>query len=65
MGWKLSPPYFSAYTETATDLANTALANAVDLPPHPLESRSQLHTQLRITTTPRYDASRPNSATVC
>jgi len=46
MGWALSPPYFCAYTETAADLSNSALAcpevdNFVTLPPHPVEVQSQ------------------------
>ena len=37
MGWALSPPYFCAFTETAADLANTAIANHDAFPePHPL-----------------------------
>jgi hypothetical protein len=42
MGWALSPPYFCAYTETAADLANHALA--MNLPcahPDPVETTSQ------------------------
>jgi hypothetical protein len=43
MGWKLSPPYFCAFTETAADLANQSLQAGTCLPPHPLEGPSQLH----------------------
>jgi hypothetical protein len=43
MGWKLSPSYFCAFTETAADLANQALQAGTCLPPHPLEGPSQLH----------------------
>jgi hypothetical protein len=35
MGWTYSPPYFCAFTKTATDIANASLSHA--LPPHPLE----------------------------
>ena len=43
MGWKNSPAFFSAATETAADLANQALQQA-SLPPapHPLESHAAL-----------------------
>jgi hypothetical protein len=37
MGWAPSPPYFSAATETARDVAATLQAQP-DLPPHPLEA---------------------------
>jgi len=44
MGWKLSPPYFCAFTETATDIANAALHAHTPVPPqHALEAASQLH----------------------
>jgi hypothetical protein len=43
MGWKLSPPYFCSFTETATDLANQDLTLPAVLPPHPLEAQSQLY----------------------
>jgi hypothetical protein len=43
MGWTYSPPYFCAFTETATDIANASLTNST-LPPHPLEHTSQLAT---------------------
>jgi hypothetical protein len=44
MGWTDSPPYFSAFTETAADLANMAIATAdPHPPPHPLEAASQAH----------------------
>jgi hypothetical protein len=43
MGWKLSPPYFCSFTETATDLANQDLTLPAVLPPHPLEDQSQLY----------------------
>ena len=37
MGWKNSPPFFSAATETAADLANTNYRNKLKPLPHPLE----------------------------
>jgi len=37
MGWKYSPPFFCAYTETATDLVNSTLNLQTPLPPHTLE----------------------------
>jgi hypothetical protein len=40
MGWRLSPPYFCAFTETVADIANVTLTNA--LPPHPLEHVAQI-----------------------
>jgi len=40
MGWAQSPPYFCAYTETAADLANSALGHPMG-PPHNLEIESQ------------------------
>jgi hypothetical protein len=43
MGWKYSPPYFCAFTETATDLANRTISTSVPLPPHVLEEASQLY----------------------
>jgi hypothetical protein len=44
MGWKLSPPYFCAFTETAADIANAALHTQTPLPPqHALEALSQLN----------------------
>jgi hypothetical protein len=41
MGWVNSPPYFTAATETITDLANAALANDTKFPPHRLDSISE------------------------
>ena len=38
MGWKNSPPIFSAFTETAADIANANLNTAST--PHPLESHA-------------------------
>ena len=38
MGWKESPPYFSAATETVADLANAALASNQPQPPHRLDT---------------------------
>jgi len=35
MGWKYSPPFFCAYTETATDLANAMMRTPPPL--HPLQ----------------------------
>ena len=40
MGWKSSPAYFSAATETAADLANQALLSQLPQPTHPLESHA-------------------------
>ena len=38
MGWKNSPPYFSAVTETIADLANDRLNDPTFQPePHPLD----------------------------
>ena len=37
MGWKNSPPFFSAATETAADLANAAIQSQSTPAPHPLE----------------------------
>jgi hypothetical protein len=38
MGWKNSPPYFSAVTETIADIANANLADpSYSPPPHPLD----------------------------
>ena len=34
MGWKNSPPIFSAATETAADIANTNINNPQHSPPH-------------------------------
>lgn len=40
MGWKLSPPYFCAATETARDVAQVMLDEPTSkLPPHPLEQK--------------------------
>jgi hypothetical protein len=41
MGWSHSPPYFCAYTETITNIANATLSWP-SLPHHPLEP--ELHT---------------------
>jgi hypothetical protein len=41
MGWVTSPPYFTAATETITDMANAALANDTKFPPHRLDSISE------------------------
>ena len=38
MGWKESPPYFSAATETVADLANAAIASNLPQPPHRLDA---------------------------
>ncbi len=43
MGWGQSPPYFCAFTETITDLANAALHSTRDFSEHPLELISQAH----------------------
>jgi hypothetical protein len=37
MGWKYSPPFFCAYTETATDLVNSTINLRTPLTPHTLE----------------------------
>jgi hypothetical protein len=41
MGWKNSPPIFSAATETAADLANHALQHQPSQPPHPLDVQAE------------------------
>lgn len=39
MGWKLSPPYLCAATETARDVTQKLLDDTITkLPAHPLES---------------------------
>jgi len=38
MGWKYSLPFFCAYTETATDLANQQFSTMAHTCPHPLEA---------------------------
>jgi hypothetical protein len=43
MGWKNSPPFFSAATETSADLANANLRHNISPPPHPLESHAAKH----------------------
>ena len=43
MGWKNSPPFFSAATETAADLANTNLSRNITPQQHPLESHAAKH----------------------
>jgi hypothetical protein len=43
MGWRHSPPFFCAFTETAANIANTSITTPVALPPHPLEYSSQAH----------------------
>ena len=40
MGWKHSPAFFSAATETVADLANQALLDHSNPAPHPLESHA-------------------------
>ena len=45
MGWTESPPYFCTMTETATDLANTALQTRWDPPRHPLEAMAAGRTE--------------------
>ena len=40
MGWKNSPPIFSAATETAADLANHALQHQSSPPPHHLDTQA-------------------------
>ena len=52
MGWKNSPPVFSAATETAADIANENIQNQEHTPnPHPLEQHAaqldENHTNLR------------------
>jgi hypothetical protein len=41
MGWKYSPNYFCAHTETATDITNQYITTLTMLPNHPLELPSQ------------------------
>jgi len=41
MGWRHSPPYFCAFTETGADLANQQLKANAHLPPHPLQGQTQ------------------------
>jgi hypothetical protein len=41
MGWKYSPNYFCAYTETCADLANCFIETRQKIPMHPLERPSQ------------------------
>jgi hypothetical protein len=38
MGWRESPPYFCAATETGRDLADWMIKSKFDLPRHPLEN---------------------------
>jgi hypothetical protein len=53
MGWVESPPYFTAVTETACDLLNSALRQGWTPPlPHPLEA---------LATTPPVDATQTSS----
>lgn len=67
MGWTASPPYFCATTETVADLANRALANQVELPPHDLEEHALPDAEgqllnarpLQATTAPRWYRSTP------
>ena len=53
MGWKNSPPFFSAATETAADLANFAIQSNFPPAPHPLEP----HAAALDSTGPNYTAS--------
>ena len=39
MGWKNSPPVFSALTETIADLANERIKTDAEPPCHPLDDR--------------------------
>jgi hypothetical protein len=41
MGWTESPPYFCAFTETITDIANAHITRQADPPPHRLESEAE------------------------
>lgn len=41
MGWRESPPWFSAATETGADLANAALRSDADPEPHRLEVEAE------------------------
>jgi hypothetical protein len=43
MGWKNSPPYFCAFTESIADIANASIQCQTAWPPHPLEGPSQNH----------------------
>ena len=42
MGWKNSPPVFSAATETSADIANTALQSRMPANPHPLDAHAAI-----------------------
>jgi hypothetical protein len=44
MGWVSSPHYFTAATNTITDMANAALAKETKFPPHCLDSISESDT---------------------
>ncbi len=41
MGWKNSPPFFCAFTETGADIANAHLTATLPMTMHPLESFTQ------------------------
>jgi hypothetical protein len=63
MGWKSSPPYFCAFTETAADMANAWLTRPkLSLPPHPLVHSSQAHDVPRET---KFYSSIVHPPTVC
>ncbi len=53
MGWKNSPPIFSAATETAADLANHTLQHQPSQPPHPLDAQAASMDE-RILSSPHY-----------
>ena len=44
MGWKNSPPVFSAVTETIADLANERIKTGVKPPRHPLDEAAEATT---------------------
>jgi hypothetical protein len=49
MGWKNSPPYFSAITETVADLTNDATKANTSPPPHRLEGVAQTPVPAQLT----------------
>jgi len=55
MGWAHSPPFFCAYTETVTDLANSTMVNP-PAPEHPLYLTTQHATSL-----PKHDTFHPSA----
>ena len=59
MGWKNSPPVFSAVTETAADIANANLMHNTIPPPHPLESHAAKLDEITPTAAPCYSLQPP------